>query len=110
MTAGTVVVLGEVGLNFGAGMTGGDAFILDPRGLLAERLNPDLVVAQEPTAARLDEIRVLIERHARYTRSRRALELLAEWDSEATSIVHVAPRVEVSELETDDELVTEGAA
>ncbi len=31
MTAGTVVVLGEVGLNFGAGMTGGEAYVLDPR-------------------------------------------------------------------------------
>jgi glutamate synthase (ferredoxin) len=110
MTAGTVVVLGETGLNFGAGMTGGDAFVLDPHGLLAERLNPDLVVAQEPSAARLDEIRVLVERHARYTGSRRALELLNAWESEAASIVHVAPRLEAAEVETDEDLVTEGAA
>jgi glutamate synthase domain-containing protein 3 len=110
MTAGTVVVLGEVGLNFGAGMTGGDAFVLDPNGLLAERLNPDLVVAQEPSAASLDEIRVLVDRHARYTGSRRALELLAAWESDAGSIVHVAPRLEAIELESDDDLVTEGAA
>jgi glutamate synthase (ferredoxin) len=113
MTAGTVVVLGDVGLNFGAGMTGGDAFVLDPRGLLAERLNPDLVVAQEPSAAWLDEIRALVERHARYTGSRRALELLNAWESEAASIVHVAPRLEVSEVcevEEDEDLVTEGAA
>jgi glutamate synthase (NADPH/NADH) large chain len=110
MTAGTVVVLGEVGLNFGAGMTGGDAFVLDPHGLLAERLNPDLVVAQEPTAARLEEIRVLVERHARYTGSRRALELLNTWESEAASIAHVAPRLEAAEVETDEDLVTEGAA
>ncbi len=110
MTAGTVVVLGEVGLNFGAGMTGGDAFVLDPRGLIAERLNPDLVVAQEPSAALLEEIRVLVERHARYTGSRRALELLNAWESEAASIVHVAPRLEAAEVEADEDLVTEGAA
>jgi glutamate synthase domain-containing protein 3 len=110
MTAGTVVVLGDVGLNFGAGMTGGDAFVFDPRGLLAERLNPDLVVAQEPSAAWLDEIRVLVERHARYTGSRRANELLNAWESEAASIVHVAPRLEASEVEEDEDLVTEGAA
>src|SRR5216117_2767427 len=48
MTEGTVVILGEVGLNFGAGMTGGEAFVLDPLGRLEERLNADLVVAQEP--------------------------------------------------------------
>jgi glutamate synthase domain-containing protein 3 len=110
MTAGTVIVLGDVGLNFGAGMTGGDAFVLDPRGLLAERLNPDLVVAQEPSVAWLDEIRVLVERHARYTGSRRALELLNDWESEAASIVHVAPRLEAAEVEADEDLVTEGAA
>ena len=110
MTAGTVVVLGDIGLNFGAGMTGGDAFVLDPRGLLAERLNPDLVVAQEPSAARLEEIRVLVERHARYTGSRRALELLNAWESEAASIVHVAPRLEAAEVAADEDLVTEGAA
>jgi glutamate synthase domain-containing protein 3 len=103
-------VLGEVGLNFGAGMTGGDAFVLDPSGLLAERLNPDLVVAQEPSAARLEEIRVLVERHARYTGSRRALELLNAWESEAASIVHVAPRLETVDVPADEDLVTEGAA
>jgi glutamate synthase domain-containing protein 3 len=110
MTAGTVVVLGDVGLNFGAGMTGGDAFVLDTRGVLAERLNPDLVIAQEPSAARLEEIRALIERHARYTGSRRALELLNAWESNAASIVHVAPRLVAAEVEADEDLVTEGAA
>ena len=110
MTAGTVVVLGDVGLNFGAGMTGGDAFVLDPLGRLAERLNPDLVAAQEPSIAWLEIIRVLVERHARYTGSRRAIELLTAWESDAASIVHVAPRLEAAELELDEELVTEGAA
>jgi glutamate synthase domain-containing protein 2/glutamate synthase domain-containing protein 1/glutamate synthase domain-containing protein 3 len=110
MTAGTVVVLGEVGLNFGAGMTGGDAFVLDPLGRLGERLNGDLVVAREPSATWLDEIRMLLERHARYTGSQRASELLADWASEASSFVHIAPRLEASELETDSELVSEGVA
>jgi glutamate synthase domain-containing protein 3 len=110
MTAGTVVVLGGVGLNFGAGMTGGDAYVFDPLGQLGERLNHDLVVAQEPSPARLEEVRILVERHARYTGSGRANRLLAEWDSEARSFVHVAPRIEAVELESDDELVSEGAA
>ncbi len=72
MTAGTVVVLGDVGLNFGAGMTGGDAFVYDRSSSLEQFLNADLVVAQAPTEASLDELRVLLERHVRYTGSPRA--------------------------------------
>jgi glutamate synthase (ferredoxin) len=110
MTAGTVVVLGAVGLNFGAGMTGGDAFVHDPEGRLEGCLNADLVVARAPTAERLEELRVLVERHARYTRSPRAAALLEAWDDESRRFVHVAPRVEVATLDADSELVAEGAA
>jgi glutamate synthase (NADPH/NADH) large chain len=43
MTGGTVVSLGEVGVNFGAGMSGGMAFILDDNGTLQDRINPEMV-------------------------------------------------------------------
>jgi len=110
MTAGTVVVLGEIGLNFGAGMTGGDAFVFDPHGRLGDRLNHDLVAAREPTAELVDAIRVLLERHVRYTGSRRARELLEAWSSRAASFVHVAPRLEAAALPAEDELVRESVA
>jgi glutamate synthase domain-containing protein 2/glutamate synthase domain-containing protein 1/glutamate synthase domain-containing protein 3 len=110
MTAGTVVVLGDVGLNFGAGMTGGEAFVFDPHGQLGDRLNHELVAAHVPSSTQLGELRTLVERHARYTGSPRAIELLATWDSAAGSFISVAPRVEAVELETDSELVTEGVA
>ena len=45
MTGGTVVVLGEVGYNLGAGMTGGQAFVWDPDSMLTSRLNTALVEA-----------------------------------------------------------------
>ena len=69
------------------------------------------MVAQEPSAALLEEIRVLVERHVALhgfgvVRS----ELLNAWESEAASIVHVAPRLEAAEVEADEDLVTEGAA
>jgi glutamate synthase (ferredoxin) len=110
MTAGTVVVLGEIGLNFGAGMTGGNAFVFDPHGRLGDRLNHDLVAAREPTVEFLDAIRILLERHVRYTGSRRAREVLEAWSSRATSFVHVAPRLEAAALPTEAELVREGVA
>ena len=67
MTNGTVVVLGEVGRNFGAGMSGGDAFVYDPAGTLPVRLNDDLVGMARVHADA--ELRYLVERHVRYTGS-----------------------------------------
>ena len=110
MTAGTVVVLGGVGLNFGAGMTGGDAFIFDPSGELLVRLNDDLVAAREPSQAGLDEVRALVERHAHHTGSPRAIRLLAAWESEASAFAHISPRREAAAFVTDTEPVTESVA
>jgi glutamate synthase (ferredoxin) len=110
MTAGTVVVLGDVGLNFGAGMTGGEAFVYDPAQRLDLFLNADLVVATAPSRDSLDELRVLLERHARYTGSARASALLDAWERESRLFVHVAPSTETTTVDTDTELVAEGAA
>ena len=110
MTAGTVVVLGDVGLNFGAGMTGGEAFVYDPAQRLDLFLNADLVVATAPSRDGLDELRVLLERHARYTGSARATALLDAWERESRLFVHVAPSTETTTVDTDAELVAEGAA
>src|SRR5207302_4256944 len=55
MTGGTVVVLGPVGYNLGAGMTGGQAFIWDPLARLTTRLNQSLVEAARPDAELLLE-------------------------------------------------------
>src|SRR5262249_57400477 len=55
MTGGTCVVLGPFGYNLGAGMTGGQAFVFDPDGVLSARLNPHLLPASKadhPPAAR----------------------------------------------------------
>jgi glutamate synthase (ferredoxin) len=110
MTAGTVVVLGEVGLNFGAGMTGGEAYVLDHEDVFASRLNHELVAATAPDSAALAELRELLERHARHTGSARAQELLASWAAESPHFVRVAPCSEVIERTDVVEDVSEGAA
>ena len=94
MTAGTVVILGEVGLNFGAGMTGGEAYVLDRAGTLQVRLNEQLVLAQELDAHRLAELRTLIELHVRHTSSRRGAALLERWDESAGAFWRVVPKTE----------------
>src|SRR5207302_3000625 len=56
MTAGRVVVLGEVGLNFGAGMSGGVAYVFDPAGKLPLRLNGEFVAAVRGAPGELREL------------------------------------------------------
>ncbi|MBV8033001.1 MAG: glutamate synthase subunit alpha, partial [Betaproteobacteria bacterium] len=93
MTGGTVVVLGSTGRNFAAGMSGGFAYVLDESGGFAKRCNPAMVDL-EPLAEAEDEARVkrLIENHARYTNSRRAAEVLAEWSRHRSKFVKVFPK------------------
>ena len=92
MTGGTVVVLGATGRNFGAGMSGGVAFVLDEDGVFEGRYNPGMVTA-ERLAGDADEelLRSLIERHAAATRSPRARSILARWEQLKAAFWRVAP-------------------
>jgi glutamate synthase (ferredoxin) len=99
MTNGTVVVLGEAGRNFAAGMSGGEAYVYDPTGEFPSRLNDELVSLARVTVDA--DLRRLVERHARYTGSQRATELLARWD--AAWFWHVTPRAEVAAIEDEHE-------
>jgi glutamate synthase (ferredoxin) len=92
MTGGTVVVLGPVGHNLGAGMTGGQAFIFDPdTERVMTRINTDLVEALRPEPDDVDEVRWLVERHLELTGSNRAAELLKVWDQADEMLWHVLP-------------------
>jgi glutamate synthase (NADPH/NADH) large chain len=92
MTNGLVVVLGKVGRNFAAGMSGGLAYVLDERGDFAERrCNPagvDLETVPEEDAPRLRE---LIERHGDATGSPRAKWVLENWEQMLPKFVKVFP-------------------
>ena len=103
MTNGTVVILGECGRNLGAGMTGGQVYVYDDARRLSLRLNDELVRADEPAELDLLELRALVERHARYTRSPRAADLLARWETARSLFWRVAPRAEIARLESAHE-------
>jgi glutamate synthase (ferredoxin) len=93
MTGGTVVVLGETGRNFGAGMTGGQAFVFDPDGSFERLVNPALVGLQRLTEpAEVESLRDLITAHAEATGSLRADEILRAWDASVPRFWKVAPR------------------
>ncbi len=91
MTGGTVVILGPVGYNLGAGMTGGAAYVWDPRALLPARLNTALVAIGRPDSQHVDELRWLVERHHELTGSPRAASLLGNWTTFTDEVWLVAP-------------------
>ena len=77
----------------------GEAYVFDPDDTLEANLNPHLVAAYDPTAAQLDSLRRVIERHARATASGRAAALLKHWDRAGARFRRVAPMAEVARLE-----------
>lgn len=93
MTNGLVVILGLTGKNFGAGMSGGVAYILDNDGQFQSRLNPEMVVAL-PVSRQQDiqEVKGLIEAHLQKTGSPRAAELLADWEKTLLRMLRVIPK------------------
>ncbi|HKQ28265.1 MAG TPA: glutamate synthase-related protein, partial [Burkholderiales bacterium] len=93
MTGGVVVVLGTTGRNFAAGMSGGLAYVLDTDGEFNKRCN-GAMVDLEPVSDSDDEsaLKRLIENHARYTGSKRAQEVLANWGQYRPKFVKVFPK------------------
>jgi glutamate synthase (NADPH/NADH) large chain len=93
MTGGTVVILGATGDNFGAGFTGGMAFVYDPDDTFELRVNPDTVTWQRLASAHWEGVlRALIAEHARETNSRYAAMLLHDWEQERTRFWQVVPK------------------
>ncbi|MFB6296503.1 MAG: hypothetical protein ABEH66_06665, partial [Halobacteriales archaeon] len=92
MTGGAVVVLGETGKNFAAGMSGGVAYVYDPEETFAENANTDMVSISDDLAEKDEEmIRRLIENHAAYTDSDRANATLANWEDRIEDFRKVMP-------------------
>jgi glutamate synthase domain-containing protein 2/glutamate synthase domain-containing protein 3 len=92
MTGGVVVVLGRVGRNFAAGMSGGIAYVLDLEGDFERHVNPDTVDLDPLGEDDLEVIQRLVRRHFAYTRSARADEVLRKWNTLAPRFVKVFPR------------------
>ena len=108
MTGGTVAVLGKTGRNFAAGMSGGIAYVYDEDGQFAKRCNTAMVsmdkvltVAEQEASVpkaiwhrgKSDEsqLRKLLEEHNRWTGSKRARDLLDNWDTARAKFVKVFP-------------------
>jgi glutamate synthase (NADPH/NADH) large chain len=105
MTGGLVVVLGNVGRNFAAGMSGGIAYVYDPDGQLKSLCNPASIELESVRTGRpvsgfdradplhhdAERLRHFVERHFELTGSGRARALLDDWNAAAGRFVKVVP-------------------
>jgi glutamate synthase (NADPH/NADH) large chain len=92
MTGGRVVILGGTGRNFGAGMSGGVAYVLDPNGKFHENYNPETVELERlEYPQEITILQGLIEEHLAYTGSAVAAHLLRDWENAVNTFVKVMP-------------------
>jgi glutamate synthase (NADPH/NADH) large chain len=108
MTGGRVVVLGPSGRNFGAGMSGGVAFVHDPDGTFPARVNPEMVDLEGLDDDDRAWLRDSVERHLAETGSSVAARLLGDWDDATGSFVKVMPRDYKRVLVAEREALAEG--
>ncbi len=100
MTGGAVVILGEVGDNFGAGMTGGMAFIYDPNNDFEKKVNSETVVWQTPeTHYWKFFLKDLIEEHFKETNSKLSKNIFENFDEEIINFTQVCPKEMIEKLE-----------
>ncbi len=100
MTGGTAAILGSVGDNFAAGMTGGMAFVYDTGNTLAERINDEAVIWQRIQSSYWEGVlRDLVRAHVMETGSVYAANIEAHWDLEVGRFWQVCPKEMVGRLE-----------
>ncbi|MEZ0356516.1 glutamate synthase large subunit [Mycobacterium sp. SA01] len=92
MTGGRVVILGETGRNFAAGMSGGVAYVYDPDGRLPANLNTEMVDIDEFDDADVEWLRDIIVAHVDATDSVVGQRILADWSGQVGNFVKVMPR------------------
>jgi glutamate synthase domain-containing protein 3 len=92
MTGGRVVIMGSTGVNFGAGMSGGIAYVLDDTGMFDSKCNLEMIDLEPITGVKeAAEVRGMIERHFALTGSRKAEEILGNWEFYLPQFVKVLP-------------------
>ena len=108
MTGGRVVVLGTTGRNFGAGMSGGIAYVLDRDGTFPSRVNPEMIDLDRPDESDLEWLHGVLVAHHAETDSSVASALLAEWPTAGEAFVKVMPKDYKRVLEAERLALAEG--
>lgn len=103
MTGGTVVILGPTGYNFGAGMTGGVAYVLDEQNKLKERFNAELIQLDRLNSRDESRVKELVRHHMEATGSPRAVDVLLRWEKYRELFWRVLPREMAAKIEAANE-------
>ncbi len=91
MTGGKVVVLGDFGRNFAAGMSGGIAYLYHPSQSQIDSINKEMVLLEEPNMEDFEELKAMLQSHTHYTGSKKAFGILNNWEEERKKFVKVIP-------------------
>ncbi|NVJ58868.1 MAG: glutamate synthase large subunit [Gammaproteobacteria bacterium] len=106
MTGGRVVVLGRVGWNFAAGMTGGEAYVLDQKNLFHEYCNQEFVKIERMVDVsddkKVQELKELVEQHAQLTQSEWAQQILESFDHYLGAFKFISPKNAVEPAKQKD--------
>ncbi len=99
MTGGTVVVLGDIGDNFGAGMTGGMSFVYDSTNVFENKANPETIIWQKlETDYWTKYLKNLIEKHYEETHSEVSKKILNNFDQEVKKFYQICPKEMLDKL------------
>jgi glutamate synthase (ferredoxin) len=91
MTGGNVLILGEIGRNFGAGMSGGIAYLLKTPNFSEKNFNMEMINFEEIDSQDIDIIYSLLKNHYSNTASKLAEEMLSNWSSKKDSFIKIMP-------------------
>ena len=91
MTGGTAIILGDIGRNFAAGMSGGVAYIYKSKKYDKRNFNQEMIEFENPSNQDLDFVKKLIENHFTYTSSKIAERFLNNWEKESKNIIKIMP-------------------
>jgi len=92
MTGGLAIVLGSIGKNFAAGMSGGVAFVLDEDNSLYKNINKEMVLMEQlEEKADREELKNMLEKHVKYTSSKKAKMILDNFDEYSTKFKKIIP-------------------
>ncbi len=101
MTGGNVVILGEVGDNFAAGMTGGMAFIYDQKNEFEKKVNPETVIWQRvETEYWKNLLKNLVHKHFEETNSKIAEEIISDYKNKINYFYQVCPKEMLDKLDS----------
>jgi len=92
MTGGCVVILGETGKNFAAGMSGGEAYIFDSENNFSKSCNLEMIDLDKMENSDFEKVRKMVRDHFRYTGSEVALNILNNWKYQRNHFVKVMPK------------------